>query len=80
MERTKYANEKRDRFVRIAEKRVNSILQNLNSLGNCANKRNYNYDGEDVRKIFAEIEKKVREIKIKFTSESDGVASFRLNH
>ena len=79
MEENINVSEKRKRFIKIAEKRVNYILQNLNNLGNCANKRNYEYGDEDVRKIFSEIDKRVREIKLKFSSKSDGRSNFKLH-
>ena len=69
---------KRDRFVRIVEKRVNNILKNLDSLSNCSNKRNYEYSQNDVKKIFTEIEKKVKEIKIKFDESPSNSNHFRL--
>ena len=36
-------NIKRERFLRIAESRVNKILTNLDNLGKCANPRNYDF-------------------------------------
>lgn len=78
METKKSNPEKRDRFIRIVEKRVNNILQNLDSLGNCSNKRNYEYSEKDVKVIFNEIEKKVKEIKGKFDDISSRKSSFRL--
>ena len=57
----------RDRFVRIVERRVNQILQDLDSLGKCSNKRSYEYYDKDVKKIFGEIDKKTREVKALFT-------------
>lgn len=56
----------RNRFVRIAERRVNVILNNLKSLGKCSNKRNYEYTEADVKKIFSEIDIKYREVKLMF--------------
>ncbi len=78
METSSKIPNKRDRFIRIVEKRVNNILQNLESLGNCSNKRNYEYYEKDVKVIFNEIEKKVKEIKGKFEDTSSRKSSFRL--
>jgi len=63
-------NLKRDRFVRIAERRVTNILNDLDSLGNCSNRNNYQYDEEDVKKIFQAIEKKVKIIRDLFSNSS----------
>jgi len=56
----------RDRFKRLATKRTNDVLHRLKVLGNCSNRSIYQYDEEDIEKIFSEIEHKVREIKAKF--------------
>jgi hypothetical protein len=69
---------KRDRFVRIAERRVNKILNDLESLGKCSNKRNYEYTDADVRKIFREIDKKVKEIKALYRTSKNNSNRFRL--
>ncbi len=52
--------DKRERFVRIAEARTNKILEMLRLLANCSNKANYSYDEEDIKQIFSAIEKEVR--------------------
>ena len=72
------AETKRDRFVRIAERRVNRILDNLDSLGKCANRRNYQYTDADVRKIFGDIEKKVKDIKALYRTSRNSSNRFRL--
>ncbi len=74
----KRTESKRERFVRIAERRVNNILINLDSLGNCSNTRNYEYNNEDIRKIFMEIDKKIRETKLKYDDTTSGKQKFRL--
>lgn len=60
------AETKRDRFVRIVENRTNKILDMLRLLANCANKSNYEYDEEDIKQIFAAIEKEVKATKNAF--------------
>lgn len=42
---------KRERFIRLAEKRTNEVLDRLRILGGCANRRMYEYDASDIRKI-----------------------------
>lgn len=69
---------RRRRFVRIAEGRVNRILEGLDSLGKCSNKSNYEYSEEDVKKIFAEIDKKVKDIKTLFQGTSKNKKRFTL--
>lgn len=69
---------KRDRFVRIIERRVNVIINNLDSLGKCANKKNYEYTEKDIKKIFNEIDKKTREIKAIYAGKSSAKKGFKL--
>ena len=56
----------RDRFKRLATVRTNIVLKRLKVLGNCSNRNIYEYDEQDIDKIFAEIDRKVRETKAKF--------------
>lgn len=69
---------KRERFVRIIERRVNRILDNLDSLGKCANKKNYDYDDDDVRKIFQAIDKKIKVIKALYQNSNKKKKNFTL--
>ena len=65
---------KRERFVRIAENRTNRIIDTLRLLTNCANKSNYDYTEEDIKKIFNAIEKEIKNAKNAFSggdSESE---------
>ena len=54
-----FMNIKRQRFEKVAEKRVNKVLHYLELLSNCSNTYNYEYSKEDVEKIFKAITKKV---------------------
>ena len=58
--------EKRKRFKRLAAQRTNKVLQKLQVLGNCSNRSSYEYDEADVQKIFAEIDKAVKDAKARF--------------
>lgn len=60
----------RERFVRIAERRVNRITDALEKLGDCSNQRNYDYSNTDIKKIFEKIENKLRETRLKFQGTS----------
>lgn len=61
--------EKRERFEKVAEKRVQFILGKLDLLGNCANRSNYEYSEQDVKKMFSAIKQKVRKVEMKFKEE-----------
>lgn len=56
----------RDRFKRLASLRTNGVLKRLKVLGNCSNRHIYEYEEQDIEKIFSEIERKVKETKAKF--------------
>ena len=64
-------NEKEDRFIRIAEKRTNKILEQIRLLSNCSNKNNYSYDDQQVDKIFKAIEKELDLAKKKYIMNKD---------
>ena len=53
-------NSKRERFEKIASNRVQIILDTLTRLGNCSNTNNYEYNKEDVEKIFKTLREKLR--------------------
>ena len=57
---------RRDRFKRLASLRTNEVLRRLRVLGNCANRQSYEYYGEDINKIFSEIDRKIKGVKAKF--------------
>jgi CHASE1-domain containing sensor protein len=63
--------DKRDRFERLAEKRTNAVLKKLDILANCANRNRYEYNEEDIEKIFKTIRKKVRETQSEFKFEEE---------
>ncbi len=58
---------KRERFVRLAEARTNKILDMLKLLGNCSSKSNYEYTDDDVKKIFAAIDRETKNARAKFS-------------
>jgi len=60
----------RIRFEKVASKRVQRVLEGLDVLSNCANKKNYEYDPEDVKKMMTAIRNKVRNLESRFNQES----------
>ena len=57
---------KEERFKRIASRRVQEILDKLRLLRNCANKANYSYNEEQVRKIFSAVDDEWKKVKSEF--------------
>jgi|TARA_B110001450_G_C17346009_1_gene369491 hypothetical protein len=68
---------KKQRFEKVAEKRVNNIIHYLELLSNCSNTYNYEYSKEDVDKIFRAIIKKVNYSKSLF-ADSLNKSKFKL--
>jgi len=74
------ANEtKRERFKRIAEARVNKILDMMRLLGNCASPSNYEYTDEDIKKIFNALERELKITKNKFLGVESKEERFTLD-
>jgi hypothetical protein len=63
--------EKREKFVRLAEKRVTRAIRDLRLIGNLSNKRNYSYSDSDVQRIVAALDHEVRQLKAKFVNGDD---------
>lgn len=73
------ASEKRDKFVRLAEGRTQSALDAIRKLGNLSNRRAYEYDDADVKKIIKALRDATTEVERKFGSSSnDGGDKFKL--
>ena len=59
-------SDKQMRFKRLAAQRTNKVLQKLQVLSNCSNRSSYEYEEEDIQKIFTEIDKAVKSAKARF--------------
>lgn len=65
MTRQKFTS-KKERFTVLAENRTNNIINGLRILSNCNNKALYEYNNEDIDKIFKAIEEALTEAKMQF--------------
>ncbi len=61
-------SQKRERFRRVAARRVQAIINKLSSLSNCANTYNYEYTEQEIFIMFKTIKEK---IKLLFSSKKD---------
>lgn len=59
-----------ERFKRVVERRANALLEKIRVLGNCADKRTYEYSQENIEVLFSTLEKELKRIKMKFFVES----------
>lgn len=72
-------SEKREKFVKLAESRVNKTLKDVQLIGNLSNRSAYEYSDEDIRKIFKALQESLDKAKQRFADA--GTASrgtFRL--
>lgn len=69
---------KKDRFIRIAEARTNKIIDMLRLLGNCSNKNAYEYSDSDVEKIFQAIEQELKNAHDRFKLTNSKGKKFKI--
>ena len=73
------ARDPREKFVQLANKRVNKAIKDLRLVANLSNRGSYSYDEAQVRKIIRALKKEVENVKARFTNDSDtGDDIFRL--
>jgi hypothetical protein len=63
-------SQKREKFVKLAEGRVQGALNSIRKIGNLSNKRSYDYDGDDVKKIVRALKEAVNDVERKFDPSS----------
>ena len=60
---------RRMRFEEVAGSRVQLVLDKIESLSKCANKKNYEYTQKDIQKMFRAVNDELRKAKMKFEDE-----------
>ncbi len=63
---------RREKFVELAEKRVNRALRDLRLVGNLSNRSNYTYSDQDITKIYRALKTALDEMKGRFDSKGAG--------
>ncbi|WP_421868124.1 hypothetical protein [Motiliproteus sp.] len=61
----------REKFVELAEKRVQRTLKDIRLIGNLSNRSNYSYTDQDVKKIYAALKKATEEMKARFDAKGE---------
>ena len=56
----------REKFVRLANRRVNTALKAIQLVGNLSNRSNYAYTDSDVEKIFSVMNRELKEARERF--------------
>ena len=62
------AKSKKDRFKDVAGRRVQKVLDDMESLSKCANRNTYEYSDEEVRKMIKAINEKMTLLKAAFSA------------
>ncbi len=61
---------KRERFKNVASKRVQKVLDSIDSLAKCSNRNNYDYTDEDVTKMLKAVKEQIKILEISFTEKT----------
>jgi hypothetical protein len=71
--------EKRNKFVRLAEKRTSNAIRSIRVIGKLGNPAAYSYDESDIRKIAGALSREIEELKSRMMRKSGkGTVEFRL--
>jgi hypothetical protein len=71
--------EKREKFVRLAEARVSKAMQAIRVVGNLSNKSNYIFTDEDIKKITRALNAEIDAMQARFrNSDSKSRPEFKL--
>ena len=69
----------REKFVRLANKRVTNAINAIRIVGNLSNRSNYSYTEADVEKIFKTLNNELRSCRQRFSGDKEGTEKqFRL--
>jgi intergrase/recombinase len=72
------ADQKRSKFIKLAEGRTQAALSAIRKIGNLSNRRAYSYSEADIKKIMKVLRDAVTETERKFGSSSDQPDRFTL--
>lgn len=67
---SKISNVKRDRFFNVASRRVQKVLDSLDSLAKCANRNNYDFNDDEVTKMIKAIKEKTKAVESAYTNNA----------
>ena len=70
--------DKRANFIKLAEIRVNNLINAIRLVKNLSNKNNYSYDPDQVNRILKVIKDDVRELEQEFKSGGKSKEEFKL--
>lgn len=62
-------NKKRKNFIRLANSRMSLLMRHFERVSNLSNRRYYQYDKEELKKMYKAIEYEVKEMKKRFDKQ-----------
>lgn len=74
----KAANGSKEKFVRLATKRVSNAIKAIQLVGNLSNRSVYDYEPAQVTKIFSVLQSEVDTAKTKFGTKQKAHSAFSL--
>lgn len=63
---------KREKFYRLAENRMNTVLKQIELLGNLSNRNAYDYTDEDINKMVKTLKNAIANLEHNFNNEKKG--------
>lgn len=73
--------DKRSKFVALSEARMNRAIRTLRLIGNLANRNNYEYTPEELRKMLSVLEAEMKHLRARFQTYTELPSStFTLTH
>lgn len=70
----KVANEKREKFVQLAQSRTINAIKAIRVIGKLGNKAHYQYDDADVKKIVNTLSKELDALKARMTEKGGSIS------
>lgn len=70
--------DRKERFKRLANLRVNNALKQIELIGNLSNRSSYDSSEEAISKIFSELDSALKIAKLKFKSSKTKKGKFQL--
>jgi hypothetical protein len=68
--------DRRDRFLRVAKRRTQRVLEHVRLLARCGDKAVYQYSEDDVQKIFGAIDRELQDARAQFSAKEKRKESF----
>ncbi len=71
-------NPKKEKFVELANKRVNNALHHIKLIGNLSNKHSYDYTEDEVAQIMKALENGIAQAKKRFNEQKNKTSGFSI--